>query len=451
MPSWLESGCDSSSSGGQSFPGAFLVGMAASVCSSIGSSFGCVLQKKAHAQNEQRVADGQPSYTVFAGIMLSPLWISGFVLLVLLPLPFDFISLALAPASLITPLGGVTIILNQIAAPICLGEKVSRLDWIATGVIVVGIVIASAFGVHCSNTYTGGQLAELYNQTAFIVVEVLLLTTMAVLLWCVHISGPEAITRSCCKDEPDVQLPPWRLQLKQNRYLCYAFLAGGFGANTNVLLKSCGEMAENVFAGGSDEDYAGYIPHLTMVGTVICAVGQIMHLNMGGALAPAVKYFPIYNVALITLTTVVALIYFEEYRLLSYAGIVAYPVGLIIVLFGIYILTWQQPAQVADEDIQEDAAHDDAKAASTPDERSKSSPGVQLRGRPRLALPASPYTAALPSESTPTSPSLLCSPITIAVAEEKEKNSKQVTDVQAAGVHDLETPPCRPNKLPPLD
>ena len=234
IPSWLESGCDSSSSGGQSFPGAFLVGMAASVSSSIGSSFGCVLQKKAHAQNEQRIADSQPSYTVFAGIMLSPLWITGFVLLVLLPLPFDFISLALAPASLITPLGGVTII--------------------------------------------------------------------------------------------------------------------------------------------------------------------------------------------------------------------AYPLGLVIVLFGIYILTWQQPTQVADGDIQEDA-----KAASKTDERSKSSPDVQLRGRPRLALPASPYTAALQSESTPIDSSLPCSPITISVAEEKEKNSNQVTDVQAAGVNDLETPPCRANKLPPLD
>jgi len=350
MPGWLESGCEDSSGTGESFPGAYLVGCGASVCSSIGSSFGLVLQKKAHARNDAMIARGEQGYKVVGGLMMSPLWLFGFTLLVLVPLPFDFISLALAPASLITPLGGVTIILNNIAAPLCLGEKVTRLDWAATFVIVVGVAISTAFGVHCSTTYTGSELVKLYQQHAFIVCEVILCSVMIFLLWMVHMTGPEALTRSCCSfafAEHDHR--ECVSGMRKRRWLAYAFLAGGFGANTNVFLKACGEMAENVFFGsGANDDYNGAVPYLLLVATAVWAVGQLMQLNMGAAIAPAVKYFPIYNVCLISLTTTLGLIYFGEYKLLSYAGIMAYPVGLLIVLFGIYMLTWN-----VDSDVQQ--------------------------------------------------------------------------------------------------
>lgn len=349
MPdSWLESECEESSGTGESFPGAYLVGCGASVCSSIGSAFGLVLQKKAHLLNDALLARGEQGYKVVGGILLSPLWIFGFVLLVLVPLPFDFISLALAPASLITPLGGVTIILNNIAAPLCLGERPTRLDWAATGVIVIGVAISTAFGVHCSSTYTGSELVKLYERTTFIVAEALLCSVMIILLWMVHMTGREALTRSCCScafDENDERACVTGMH--QWRYLAYAFLAGGFGANTNIFLKACGEMAENVFFGsGDNDDYSGALPYLMMLATGLWAVGQLMHLNMGGSIAPAIKYFPTYNVCLISLTTTIGVIYFEEYKLLSYAGIIAYPVGLLVVLSGIYMLTWQNDSDV---------------------------------------------------------------------------------------------------------
>ena len=50
-----------------------------------------------------------------------------------------------------------------------LDEKVTRLDWIATAVIVTGIVCATAFGNHCSYTYTLQDMVDLFAETPFIV------------------------------------------------------------------------------------------------------------------------------------------------------------------------------------------------------------------------------------------------------------------------------------------
>ena len=58
---------------------------------------------------------------------------------------------------------------TQVLAPWMLNEKLTRLDWIATGVICVGIVCATAFGSHCSYTYTLQQMVNLFEETIFIV------------------------------------------------------------------------------------------------------------------------------------------------------------------------------------------------------------------------------------------------------------------------------------------
>jgi hypothetical protein len=70
------------------------------------------------------------------------------------------VSLALAGQSLIMPLTGVSVVLNQVMAPKLLGERLSRVDIAATGIIVIGIGVSSTFGVHSSVTYTVAQLTQ---------------------------------------------------------------------------------------------------------------------------------------------------------------------------------------------------------------------------------------------------------------------------------------------------
>lgn len=59
------------------------------------------------------------------------------------PLIFEAIALTFAPQSLVSPMGGLTIVLNQIAAPLLLHEHVSTSDWHAIAVLFSGIVVST--------------------------------------------------------------------------------------------------------------------------------------------------------------------------------------------------------------------------------------------------------------------------------------------------------------------
>lgn len=50
-------------------------------------------------------------------------WLVGFLLFAIAPIPFAMLSLALAGQSLIMPLTGVSVVLNQVLAPYVLGER----------------------------------------------------------------------------------------------------------------------------------------------------------------------------------------------------------------------------------------------------------------------------------------------------------------------------------------
>ena len=65
---------------------------------------------------------------------------------------------ALAGQSLIMPLTGVSVVMNQVLAPYILGERLTRVDVFATVIIVLGIVLSTAFGVHTSATFTMDKL-----------------------------------------------------------------------------------------------------------------------------------------------------------------------------------------------------------------------------------------------------------------------------------------------------
>jgi drug/metabolite transporter (DMT)-like permease len=53
--------------------------------------------------------------------------------------------------------------MNQVLAPYILGERLTRIDTAATGIIVLGIVLSTAFGVHSSASFTIEKLLSLWS------------------------------------------------------------------------------------------------------------------------------------------------------------------------------------------------------------------------------------------------------------------------------------------------
>ena len=212
-------------------------GVGASFISSLGSTVGMIIQKYAITRNERRIKVEGKGAPVVCGWTCSWDWWLGFLFMVIVPLPFDMISLALAGQSLNAPLGGVTVFLNQVVAPIFLkNESMSRLDWVATILIVVGVIISTAFGTHTSASYSVDELLTLLTKQTFLI--------CAAVLW-IMCAWPAA-TLALCPIAPQLttfaapvifpamwvtwKKPEWAVP---HLHLVYAFLSAGFGSQQN--------------------------------------------------------------------------------------------------------------------------------------------------------------------------------------------------------------------------
>ena len=104
---------------------------------------GVLLQKYAHNREEAKVASlRSPWYK-------QPVWWLGFFMLVILPLPMNMAAMGLAPQSLLAPLQSCSLVFNAILASRFMGEKLTQVDLISTGLMIVGASITTAFGNHC--------------------------------------------------------------------------------------------------------------------------------------------------------------------------------------------------------------------------------------------------------------------------------------------------------------
>ena len=141
--------------------GAFIAILAAFI-----SNFGLNLQKLAHlelAYEDPLKRSGLKNPEKRQSYLLNPRWITGLALTVLGSIA-DFAALAFAAQSLVAILGSLTLVVNILLAPLMLNEKVSQTDVRAVVMIVIGCMIAVAFGQHESKIHTLENLLYMFGR-----------------------------------------------------------------------------------------------------------------------------------------------------------------------------------------------------------------------------------------------------------------------------------------------
>ena len=138
--------------------------------------------------------------------------------------------------------------------------------------------------------------------------------------------------------------------LKPNFHMfAYAYIPSYLCAIQTISFKSLSEFATNAAKGTSNE-WDGPYPWIFLCFIILCAVFQIVYINLGAAKFQATRYFPVYNSTLMVITVFFGLIFFEEYKKLQGAGVIAFPLGVVILCVGIVLLSWADPTdQVAAE------------------------------------------------------------------------------------------------------
>merc|ERR1712194_638458 len=129
------------------------VGVIISITGSVLSNLGLNTQKYSMIRELRK--DSDRSY------FKQPVWVLGF-LMVLVGAIADFGALGFAAQSLVTPVGGFTMVANPFFARYWLGETISVLDLGSTGLIIVGIILVAAFADKSEQCFTLEVLHCLY-------------------------------------------------------------------------------------------------------------------------------------------------------------------------------------------------------------------------------------------------------------------------------------------------
>lgn len=303
--------------------GQWVLGVAFSILSSASTTVGTLLQKYAHNLNDAKEHKARE----FLGLLLSPMWLLALFVMVLLPLPFDFLAFSMAPQSLLVPFAGMTILLNAILAPLTLGEKITRVEIVATFVILVGLVLTTAFGPKDDVDLSACELLDRYDDADMLV---MLLSTFALIGTALYF----------------IHLAPQTATVKRATPALYALCAGGFGGIMNIFFKAVGEMAASgvsADAGASDGLWKSIHPYYHIVLIVVLATLQISFINQGLRRYSAVLFSPLYNSLYIACSATFGAIMFKEFAGYTPVQFVFFPLGILVTLLGISLMTLKTP------------------------------------------------------------------------------------------------------------
>jgi hypothetical protein len=250
-------------------------------------------------------------------------WWFGFVLLVIAPLPMDFVALGLASASLVFPVGtAANVLFGQVVAPMYFdGEKLGRVEWAGTFLVIVGCGLTSAFGDHVSRSFTGDEILALWGQLTFL--AVLLPLTL------IFITSVVLTTKRFRHSIP-----------KRLYFFCIVYIPGYLGGVQTISFKSASEMTANVAATGGNGEWGTWKPWLFVAMVIPLAVVQLKVVNIGAEFFQATKYFPAYNSALMIIVVIFGAVFFQEYESLHP---VAFPIGMLLLCVGIFMLAGKDP------------------------------------------------------------------------------------------------------------
>lgn len=265
----------------------WIAGVVISIAATIMSNGGMNLQKVSIMREIKKPQRQQRPYA------LQPLWLVGFVGVVLGALG-DFGSLAFAAQSLLIPLGGCTLIANIYFARICLGERMTRRDFISTLFILVGIIMIAVTGSKEEGTYTLAELITLYGEPSFIGY---LIVVVAAIGWLYAFQRYAARLKR--------RFGPWSKEytrVRRSHLFSLPVLAGVVGAQTIWTAKSVGELLKTTIRGDNQFKFFGFYALLATL--IVTVLSQLHFLTISLQHAPALIVVPVFQSFFITLSII---------------------------------------------------------------------------------------------------------------------------------------------------
>ena len=348
------------------------LGALLAIFGSVATNFGVNVQKHSQNLNSKLPKLQQQFY------YKQKLYLIGLVLVILGSLG-DFAALSMAAQSIVAPLGSVTLVTNIFFAKYFLHESLGRKDLFGTIGIIIGSVVAVAFGDHADVTYTVNQLLSFYSRGQFIAFAVITALAATIGYIFVRTVNPlktrlndsfkrydylidvqdkqisNTITDELSHepiitdDDIDYQQSIIEcLELDYKRYeklhpfvLCA--LSGVLGGWSVMFGKMVAECLSTTFAGHSQ---LGNPPLYLFALCMLCTImGQLNFLAVALGFFDALYCVPIFQCFWIMTSTFGGACYFNEFARFSTVQWIFFPIGIIITITGVVVLSTRDMTQ----------------------------------------------------------------------------------------------------------
>ncbi|KAI3361480.1 hypothetical protein L3Q82_013635, partial [Scortum barcoo] len=284
----------------------YLLGIIISICGNVLISISLNIQKYAHVRQAQR--GSKPYYT-------SIMWWCGVVLMGVGELG-NFAAYGFAPASLIAPLGCVSVIASAVISVVFLKETVRASDIVGGTLAITGTYLLVTFAPHTS-THITAHLVQYYA----ISWHFLLYLFIEVIIFCILL---------------------YLYKRKKVKHIVIVMLLVALLASLTVIsVKAVSGMITESIKGQLQLIYPiFYVMFVVMVAS--CAF-QIKFLNQAMKMFDATEVVPI-NFVFFTASAIVAgIVFYQEFEGLALLNIFMFLFGCLLSFLGVFLIARNRP------------------------------------------------------------------------------------------------------------
>ncbi|XP_077286186.1 magnesium transporter spict [Arctopsyche grandis] len=226
---------------------------------------------------------------------------------------FNFIAYAFAPASLVTPLGALSVLISSILASKFLNEKLNFLGKLGCFLCVIGSTIIVIHSPKQEEIETLAELQIKLQEPLFIAYLILIVFTF---FGVVFYLGPK---------------------YGNSNIVVYLLLCSAVGSLTVVFCKGLGVSLRETFSGATN-DFNNWVLWFLLIATVFCIMMQMNYLNKSLDIFNTSIVTPVYYVMFTTLVIIASAILFKEWQNMGYNDILGNICGFVVVIIGILLL-----------------------------------------------------------------------------------------------------------------
>lgn len=225
----------------------------------------------------------------------------------------NFAAYAFAPASLVTPLGALSVIVAAVMSSKFLNEKLNLLGKLGCFLCIIGSVIIVIHSPKEVEVEDLDILLEKLQDTSFLIYVLVIMSISLVIA---------------------VYLGP---RYGHTNVIFYVLLCSAIGSLTVMSCKALGLCIRDVITGRSS-DFSTAMPYILIITTVVFIAVQMNYLNRALDIFNTSIVTPVYYVIFTTLVIVASAILFKEWRHMAASDVIGDLCGFFVVIVAVILL-----------------------------------------------------------------------------------------------------------------